>query len=158
MTDASKTRRDMLIGVANMAGAAALVAVARPAPASATPAAMLAAIKKVAGDAPLRKGRVMLDIPPLVENGNTVPVTVTVESPMTATDYVKAIHIFNEKNPLPDVIGIRLTPSAGKATVATRIKLADSQTVVAVAQMSDGSFWSDNVEVIVTIAACVEGL
>jgi sulfur-oxidizing protein SoxY len=87
-----------------------------------------------------------------------VPVTVSVESPMTAADYVKTIHLFNEKNPLPEVIGVRLTPSAGKAVIATRIKLADSQNVVAVAQMSDGSFWSDQVEVVVTIAACVEGL
>jgi sulfur-oxidizing protein SoxY len=158
MTDATKSRRDVLIGAAYMAGATALLAVVRPAPAAATPATMQAAIRKVVGDAALRKGKVALDIPPLVENGNTVPVTVTVESPMTPADYVKAIHIFNEKNPLPEVINIRLTPSAGKATVATRIKLADSQTVVAIAQMSDGSFWSDNVEVIVTIAACVEGL
>src|SRR4051794_18371315 len=140
MTDASKTRRDMLIGAAHAAGATALMAVGRPAPAAATPAPLQAAIKKGVGDAALPKGKVALDIPPLVENGNTVPVTVTVESPMTPAEYVKAIHIFNEKNPLPEVINIRLTPSAGKAAVATRIKLADSQTVVAIAQMSDGTF------------------
>ncbi len=99
-----------------------------------------------------------LDIPPLVENGNVVPLTVSVESPMTATDYVKAIHVFNEKNPQPNVIGIHLGPRAGKASISTRIRLADSQKVVAIAQMSDGSFWSDQVDVIVTLAACVEGL
>ncbi len=154
MTDANgQTRRDVLIGAASIAGALTLSRRA-----VATPETMQAAIKKVVGDAPLRKGKVTLDIPPLVENGNTVPVSVAVESPMTADDHVKAIHIFNEKNPLPDVIGIRIGPYAGKAEIATRIKLADSQTVIAVAQMSDGSFWSDSVEVIVTIAACVEGI
>jgi len=102
-------------------------------------------------------GRVKLGIPPLVENGNTVPVTVTVDSPMTETDHVSAIHVFNEKNPQPYVIGMSLGPRAGRAVVSTRIKLADSQQVIAIAQMSDGSLWSDTVHVIVTIAACVEG-
>jgi sulfur-oxidizing protein SoxY len=84
--------------------------------------------------------------------------TVSVESPMTATDYVKSIHVFNEKNPQPNVIGVHIGPRAGKASVATRIRLADSQKVVAIAQMSDGSVWSGQVDVIVTLAACVEGL
>jgi sulfur-oxidizing protein SoxY len=84
--------------------------------------------------------------------------TVSVESPMTATNYVKSIHVFNEKNPQPNVIGIHLGLRAGKASVATRIRLADSQKVVAIAQMSDGSVWSGQVDVIVTLAACVEGL
>jgi sulfur-oxidizing protein SoxY len=87
-----------------------------------------------------------------------VPLTISVDSPMTATDYVKAIHIFNEKNPQPNVIGIHLGPRAGKAKVATRIRLADSQKVIAIAQMSDGSFWSESVDVIVTLAACLENL
>jgi sulfur-oxidizing protein SoxY len=124
----------------------------------ATPATMLAAIKKVVGEAPLRKGKVVIDVPPLVENGNTVPLTVTVESPMTATDYVKAIHVFNEKNPQPNIIGAHLGPRAGKAALSTRIKLADAQKIVAVAELSDGSFWSEEADVIVTIAACVEDL
>jgi sulfur-oxidizing protein SoxY len=124
----------------------------------ATPATMLAAIKKVVGEAPLRKGKVVIDVPPLVENGNTVPLTLTVESPMTATDYVKAIHVFNEKNPQPNIIGAHLGPRAGKAALSTRIKLADAQKIVAVAELSDGSFWSKEADVIVTIAACVEDL
>ena len=102
------------------------------------------------------KGRVTLDIPPLVENGNTIATSVAVESPMTATDYVKAIHIFNEKNPQPNVISVHLSPRAGRAAFSTRIRLADSQNVVAIAEMSDDSLWSDTVEVIVTIAACLE--
>jgi len=119
---------------------------------------MNAAIKKVIGEAPLRKGKVTIDVPPLVENGNTVPVTISVESPMTAAEHVKAIHMFNEKNPQPNVIGVKLSPRAGKAQLSTRIKLADAQKIVAVAQLSDGTFWSDDADVIVTIAACVEGL
>ena len=101
------------------------------------------AIKKVVGNADVGKGRIKLDIPLLVENGNTVALTATVESPMTATDYVKAIHIFNERNPQPNVIGIHLGPRAGKATISTRIRLSDTQKVVGIAEMSDGSFWSD---------------
>jgi sulfur-oxidizing protein SoxY len=124
----------------------------------ATPAAMAAAIKKVVGEAPIRKGKVTIDVPPLVENGNSVPVTVSVDSPMTASDHVKSIHLFNEKNPQPNVIGVHLGPRAGKAALSTRIKLADAQKIVAVAQLSDGSFWSDEADVIVTIAACVEDL
>jgi sulfur-oxidizing protein SoxY len=146
------TRRAVLIG------AAGLVAAVTVRSASATPATMQAAIKKVVGEAPLRRGKVSLDVPPLVENGNTVPLTVSVESPMTAADHVRAIHIFNEKNPQPNVIDIRLGPRAGKASVSTRIKLADEQKVVAVAEMSDGTFWSESADVIVTIAACVEDI
>jgi sulfur-oxidizing protein SoxY len=117
---------------------------------------MLAAITRVVGEAPLRTGKVTVDIPPLVENGNTVPMLVSVESPMTAASYVKAIHVFNEKNPQSEVIGIRLGPSAGKAAFSTRIKLSDSQKIMAIAELSDGTFWSDSIDVIVTIAACLE--
>jgi sulfur-oxidizing protein SoxY len=75
---------------------------------------------------------------------------------MTQTDYVKAIHVFTEKNPQPNVVSFHLGPRAGRATVATRIRLADSQTVTAIAQLSDGTFWSQNVDVVVTLAACLE--
>jgi sulfur-oxidizing protein SoxY len=155
---AGATRRGFLAGAAGLAGGIALASVARVESSRATPATMQAAIKKVVGEAPLRKGKVRIDVPPLVENGNTVPLTVFVDSPMTAADHVKAIHVFNEKNPQPNVIGVQLGPRAGKAALSTRIKLADAQKVVAVAQLSDGSFWSDDADVIVTIAACVEDL
>ena len=125
-------------------------------PAAATPDKMQAAIKAVVGEAPVTKGRVTLDIPPLVENGNTVAMTVTVESPMTPADHVKVIHVFNEKNPQPHVFNAWLSPANGKATIATRIKLADTQKVVGIAEMSDGTLWSASAEVIVTIAACIE--
>jgi sulfur-oxidizing protein SoxY len=152
---AKATRRDVL----KVAGALALGGAATPAmvgPAAATPAEMQAAVAGVIGDARLNVGRVKLDIPPLVENGNTVPCTVTVESPMTAADHVKAIHVFAERNPQPYVIGVRLGPRAGRASVATRMRLRDSQTVLAIAELSDGSFWSDRTSVIVTLGACLE--
>ena len=129
-----------------------------PIAAAATPETMAAAIKQVTGDAAVRPGRVTLDIPPLVENGNTVPLTVTVESPMTEADFVKAIHVFNEKNPQPHVFDARLSPRNGKAVVGTRIKLADAQKVVAIAETSKGEFFSASADVIVTIAACIEDI
>jgi sulfur-oxidizing protein SoxY len=155
MTDTPRspvTRRAVLTGVAGAAACATLTV----RPAAATPETMKAAIHRVIGEQPVRKGRVTLDIPPLVENGNTIAMSVAVDSPMSETDYVKAIHVFNEKNPQPDIISVHLGPRAGKAAFSTRIRLADSQNVIAIAEMSDGSLWSDTVEVIVTIAACLE--
>ena len=124
--------------------------------AHATPDAMAAAIKEVTGGAAVREAKVKLDIPPLVENGNTVPMTVSVESPMTADDHVKSIHVFNEKNPQPNIGNFYIGPWAGRAQVSTRIRLADSQKVVAIAHLSDGSFWSASADVVVTLAACTE--
>jgi sulfur-oxidizing protein SoxY len=140
-----------------MAGAA-VVTILPLASARATPETMAAAIKQVTGDAAVRPGRVTLDIPPLVENGNTVPLTVTVESPMSEADHVKAIHVFNEKNPQPHVFNASLSPRNGKAVVSTRIKLADAQKVVAIAETSKGEFFSASADVIVTIAACIEDI
>jgi sulfur-oxidizing protein SoxY len=152
------TRRDVLIEAGRLAGTLGLLLTVVPVPAGATSQAMDAAMKKVVGEATPRKGRVKLDLPPLIENGNSVTMTVTAESPMTAEDYVKAIHVFNEKNPQPNVIGVHIGPRAGRASFTTRIRLADSQRVIAVAEMSDGSFWSEEVEVIVTLPACTETL
>jgi sulfur-oxidizing protein SoxY len=127
-------------------------------PAAATPESMKRAIRQVVGEATVRKGRVTIDVPALVENGNTVSLAIEAESPMTPQDYVKAIHVFNEKNPLPNIISAHLGPRAGRARIATRFRLADTQTVVAIAEMSDGSFWSASADVIVTLAACLESL
>jgi sulfur-oxidizing protein SoxY len=126
--------------------------------ARATPEMLAQAIKEVVGNAEVREGRVKLDVPPLIENGNTVPLTVSVESPMSDADYVKAIHVFNEKNPQPHVFSATLAPRNGKARVGTRIKLADTQKIVAIAETSGGEFWSASADVIVTIAACIEGM
>jgi sulfur-oxidizing protein SoxY len=152
------TRRDMLLaGIAGI-GAAFGAALIKIEPAAATPDSMKRAIHQVVGEAPVRKGKVTIDVPTLVENGNTVALAIEVESPMTKDDYVKAIHVFNEKNPLPNVISARLGPRAGRARIATRFRLADTQTIVAVAELSDGSFWSASADVIVTLAACLESL
>lgn len=110
----------------------------------------------VVGNTPVRQGRVKLELPPLVENGNAVPLAITVESPMSDADHVKSIHVFTEKNPQPNVAVFHLGPRAGTATIATRMRLADTQIVVAIAAMSDGSFWRDDIEVVVTMAACLE--
>jgi len=148
------TRRDMLI--AGMAGLSA--ALIRIEPAAATPESMRRAIRQVVGEAPVRKGKVTIDVPALVENGNSVALAIEVESPMTAQDHVKAIHVFNEKNPLPNVISARLGPRAGRAKITTRFRLADTQTITAIAELSDGSFWSASADVIVTLQACLESL
>jgi sulfur-oxidizing protein SoxY len=149
------TRRSFLRSAAGFAGGVALVSVL-PSRKSVASDQLQEAIKKVIGDKPLRKGKVTLGIPAMVENGNTVSVDVSVESPMTAADHVKAIHVFNEKNPQPNVISVQLGPHSGKAAVSTRIRLATTQQVVAVAEMSDGSCWSDSADVFVALAACQE--
>ena len=150
------SRREFLRVAGGVAAGLGLGAVITVIPARATPAAMQEAIRKVVGASTVSPGRVKLEMPPLSENGNTVPLTVSVESPMTAADYVKAIHVFTELNPQPDVVSFRLGPRAGRARVATRIRLATTQTVVAVSELSDGSVWSDTVAVVVTLAACLE--
>lgn len=139
------------------AGATAAVQLLVPPARAQDGAAMAAAVAQFAGAQPIRPGRVKLDIPSLVDNGNVVPMRVAVDSPMTAADHVTEIAVFNEKNPLKDVARFSLGPRCGKAEVATRIRLATSQKLIALARMSDGSIWSDTVDVIVVLAACIEG-
>ena len=136
---------------------AASIAVAVARPAFATPAEMAAAISAFTGGAVPKAGKVMLEVAALVDNGNAVPISVAVESPMTAADHVTAIAVFNERNPQTDVVKFTLGPRSGKAAVSTRIRMATSQKLTAVARMNDGSFWSGSADVIVTLAACVEG-
>lgn len=147
----SASRRRLL---ASAAGLGAWIAVR---PASAADGDLAAAVSTYTGGAMVRPGKVKLDIAQLVDNGNVVPLTVSVDSPMTANEYVKTIAVFNERNPQRDVARYVLGPRSGKAAVSTRIRLATSQKLVAVAQLSDGSFWSHTVDVIVTLAACIEG-
>ena len=106
----------------------------------------------------MRPGKVRLDLPPLSESGHAVPLTISVDHPMTTGDYVKAIHVFAEKNPQPYVVSAYLGPRAGRAAIATRVRLADTQTITAIAQLSDGSCWSGTASVVVTLAACLEEL
>ena len=144
-------RRDVLALGAGLAGAA----LAGPAAAQADDLA--AAVAAFTKGAAVQSGRVHLEVAKLVDNGNVVPVSVSVDSPMTAADHVTAIAIFNEKNPQRDVARFQLGPRAGKASVSTRIRLATSQKLVAVAALSDGSYWSESADVIVVLAACIEG-
>jgi sulfur-oxidizing protein SoxY len=147
--------RRHILGV--MAGAS-VIAGLRIEPARATPDSMKAAIRDVVGEAPVSDGKVHIDVPALVDNGNTVPLMIDVESPMTPADHVKAIYVFNEKNPLPNVISAYFGPRSGRAKLSTRFRLADTQTIVAIAEMSDGSYWQASADVVVTLAACLETL
>src|SRR5262245_38805348 len=150
------TRRDFLIAAGGLAGGLNAAAVSKPA--LATPAAMQEALRKVTGGAQIRSGKVKLELPPLIDNGNSVALSVVVDSPMTPSDYVKAIHVFTEKNPQPYMVSAHFTQHSGRASVSTRVRLADTQTVTALAELSDGSFWSDSKSVVVTLAACLEEL
>jgi sulfur-oxidizing protein SoxY len=153
MADAVDRRQILVRSLAAVAAAEFV-----PSVACATPQAMQEAIRAIVGESVPQRGRITLEVPPLVENGNVVPLTVSVESPMTEGDHVTAIHVVNEKNPQPHVVSVRLGPRAGRARLSTRIKLADSQQVTALAEMSDGSFWTESADVVVTLAACVEDL
>lgn len=136
-------------------GAASLAII--PFAAYATPEMMDEALQQLTRGAPLQDGRVTLTIPGVAENGLSVFTTVEVESPMTGTDHVRAIHILSEQNPIPQVASFHIGPRAGIAKVSTNIRLAASQQVMAVAEMSDGTFWRDTKLVVVTIAACIDG-
>jgi sulfur-oxidizing protein SoxY len=150
MVRPDRSRRTFL-AVASGLGACLLVR-----PVRATPESMKSAIRAVVGSATVTPGKINLELPPLVENGNTVAMSVSVDSPMTAQNHVKAIHVFTEKNPQPNVISIKLGPRVGRASIATRIRLADTQTVTAICELSDGSFWSHSVDVVITLGACLE--
>ena len=145
------TRRHVVLATAGLA-ASVLVR-----PVLAQTDELAAAVSAYAGGKKVTPDKVKVDIAELVDNGNVVPITVTVDSPMTAASHVQAIAVFNEKNPQREVVKLTLGPRYGKAEVSTRIRLATTQKLVAVAQMSDGTFWSHTVDVIVTIAACIEG-
>ncbi len=111
---------------------------------------------KVTGGATVQPGRVKLDLPVLADNGNSVSLKVSVDSPMTAASYVKSIHIYAARNPRPNVANFYLGPRAGRAQVSTRVRLGGSQRVLAVAALSDGSFWSATADVVVTLSACYD--
>lgn len=150
---AHPTRRSLLLAASACGG---LALVARPAQAAELPEELATMVKAFAQGAPVREGRVTVEIAELVDNGNAVPIAVAAASPMTAADHVTAIAVFNERNPQREVATFRLGPRAGRARVSTRIRLATSQKLVAVARMSDGSCWTKTVDVIVTLAACIE--
>ncbi len=146
-------RRSLLIGLG--AGGLAVIGMTLvPRAALADADAVMAAIKERIGDKATTDGRISLELPQIAENGNTVPIAFEVESPMTEADYVKAVHIFSEKNPLPNVASFHFTPRSGRARASTRMRMAKTQDIVAVAEMSDGSVYMAKTEVKVTIGGC----
>jgi sulfur-oxidizing protein SoxY len=118
--------------------------------------AFSAVLPLAAGAAAPSRGKVKLEMPVLADNGNAVPAKITVESPMTEAEHVKLIRLVSEKNPEREMAVFHLGPRAGTAEIATRVRLAGSQRVTAVAEMSDGSSWMDTAEVAVTLSACVD--
>lgn len=147
---AAMTRRQAL----GAASAAAILAVLMPRVAVADAAAVADAIKKLYGAKTMAEGRIKLELPPIAENGLVVPVNFEVESPMTAADHVKAVHLFADGNPLPNVASYRFTPASGKAAAAMRMRLAQTQNVICVAEMSDGALFTAKANVKVTIGGC----
>ena len=141
-------RRDFLAGAA---GALALPGAVR---AQVDPLDPL--VRTLAGGAPVRRGKVTLVLPQLADNGNSVPIRITVDSPMTPADHVKSIHLYSERNPVPNMANFYLGPRAGKAEINSRVRLAGSQRVTAVAKLSDGTFWYDAAPIVVTLSACLD--
>jgi sulfur-oxidizing protein SoxY len=146
-------RREVIAGAASTA----LLPMLWSSPAGATPESMAEAISQTVGESEPKPGRVNLEAPQLAENGQSVRIQVSVDSPMTAEDHVKTITVFSEKNPIATVIRFHLGPRSGRARVATNIRLAASQRIIAVASMSDGTHWSGEANVVVTLAACLDG-
>ena len=146
----SATRRQILT-----AGGGAVLISSLPLSALADEADLLRARTDLFGDRAIQEGRVTVKLPPIAENGHSVPLNVSVDSPMTEDDYVKQIAILSPRNPLPLIGQFHLTPLSGKAEVSTRIRMSGTQAIQAVAEMSDGSLWSGSMETVVTLAACV---
>ncbi|MGM4917416.1 MULTISPECIES: thiosulfate oxidation carrier protein SoxY [unclassified Tardiphaga] len=145
-----KTRRETLA----MAAIAGLAAILAPRLSLADEQAVAAEIKKLYGDKKFESGKIKLDVPEIAENGLVVPVNVDVESPMTDADYVKSVHVFAEGNPLPAVVSYRFTPACGKASASTRMRLAETQNIVCIAEMSNGKLHMAKANVKVTIGGC----
>lgn len=142
-------RETMGIGLAAM-----LAAVLAPRLVMASEEAVAAELKKLYGDTSMAEGKVKLDLPEIAENGLVVPLNIDVDSPMTETDYVKAVHVFADGNPLPQVVTYKFTPQSGKAAASVRMRLAQTQNVIAVAEMSNGALYTTKAQVKVTIGGC----
>jgi sulfur-oxidizing protein SoxY len=144
------TRRETLA----LAAIASLAAFLAPKMALADEPAVAAEIKKLYGDKKFDDSKIKLDVPEIAENGLVVPVNVEVESPMTEQDYVKAVHVFADGNPAPGVVSYRFTPACGKAAASTRVRLAQTENIICIAEMSNGSLHMTKANVKVTIGGC----
>jgi sulfur-oxidizing protein SoxY len=141
--------------MASLAGVAAAVLVP-PSRARAAPESLVPVISKLTGGAAVQEGRVKLVMPRLADNGHSVPLKVSVDSPMTAADHVRSITLLSERNPRPLMASFYLGARAGRAEVVTRVRMNGSQRLLVIAQLSDGSFWSGSADVEVTESACLD--
>ncbi|MFG1361689.1 thiosulfate oxidation carrier protein SoxY [Xanthobacter versatilis] len=144
------TRRRAL----QLAGIAALAAVLAPRMSFATEAQVAEEMIKLFGGKAMGEGKIKLDVPEIAENGLVVPINIDVDSPMTEADFVKSVHVFADGNPLPQVVTYTFTPDSGKASASARMRLAQTQNVIAVAEMSSGALFSARSQVKVTIGGC----
>jgi sulfur-oxidizing protein SoxY len=144
-------RRDFLAG-----SLGSLVLSSVPAPACAQTNLVELIVFAVTSGAPVRQGKIKLELPQLADNGNSVPIKISVDSPMTPSEYVKNIYLLSDRNPVPRMATFHLGPRSGKAEISSRVRLAGSQRVTALAELSDGSFWSDSARVVVTLSACLD--
>jgi sulfur-oxidizing protein SoxY len=149
MQDPSR-REILLLG----AGGTALAIAGDARVASATPAEAEAEIAKFTGGKPAEKGRIKIDLPEIAEDGNTVPLSIQVDSPMTAEDHVAEILVVADSNPRPVFATFHLTTMSGRAVVATRVRLASTENVIVVAKTNDGKFFTEQKPVKVTIGGC----
>jgi len=120
----------------------------------ATPAEAEAEIQKFTGGKAAESGKIAIDLPEIAENGNTVPLAIKVDSPMTAADYVSDIRVVGDANPNPGIVTFHLTPAAGRAEVATRIRLGGTGTVTVLAKTSTGKVYAERKVVKVTVGGC----
>jgi sulfur-oxidizing protein SoxY len=146
------SRRHVLAGAAGLTGG--LIVTRHVAAQAIEPGAHQKVLDQLVGGKRATAGRVKIRMPEIAENGNTVPMTVIVDSPMRPDNYVKSVHVVTDNNPRPEVASFHFTPENGKAEVSTRIRLAQTMNVIAYAEMSDGSVWSDRAEAKVTIGGC----
>ena len=158
MSDALKIatvdRRDVMLGASAAGLIAALLGAPYPAAAQERLPTFDEVMKKILGEAKPTEAKIMIDMPEIAENGNTVPFTVAVESPMSDKDYVKTLHVLANGNPQANVAAFNFTPLSGKAAVQSRMRLAKTQDIVAIAELSDGKFLMSKRTVKVTIGGC----
>lgn len=147
-------RRDFLLGVAAAAAFAALTPAAGHAAFAEANPDWEKVLRDLTGDAKPVDSRISFEIPEIAEDGSTVPFTVTVESPMTEGDHVKSVHVLATKNPFVEIATFEFTPLSGKATAIARMRLAETQDVLALARMSDGAMFLTKRLVKVTVGGC----
>lgn len=147
------SRRDLVAAAGIGLG---LAAFSRNASAAA-PSVMSDLVSRITEGVVPERGKITLDIPALVENGNSVDTRIVVESPMSEVDHVRWIHLIAEKNPFPDMARFHLGPRSGRADVSTTLRFAQSQTIRAVAALSNGSFVITEADIVVTLSACIDG-